>query len=170
MSQALAVALAVAGLGVFAPAAAAATPRFHDADGIHVISARALDSRLIALTVSTPAIGAPANVRILLPSGYSRHRGRHYPVLYLLHGTSGTAANWTTMGGAEQTTAGRPLIVVMPDIAHDAEAQLLITPIINATETFLDHVMANSMFGPRLTEEVNWAAHDPPRSRSTSAG
>jgi esterase/lipase superfamily enzyme len=48
-----------------------------------------------------------------------------------------------------------------PDIAYDTEAQLLVTPIINATETFLDHVPANSMFGPRLSEEVNWAAHDP---------
>ena len=40
-------------------------------------------------------------------------------MLYLLHGTSGGAADWTTMGGAEQTTAGLPLIVVMPDIAID---------------------------------------------------
>ena len=40
-------------------------------------------------------------------------------MLYLLHGTSGGAADWTTMGDAEQTTAGKPLIVVMPDIALD---------------------------------------------------
>jgi S-formylglutathione hydrolase FrmB len=38
-------------------------------------------------------------------------------VLYLLHGTSGGASDWTKMGDAEQTTAGKPLIVVMPDIA-----------------------------------------------------
>ncbi len=40
-------------------------------------------------------------------------------MLYLLHGTSGGAADWTTVGGAEQTTAGLGLIVVMPDIALD---------------------------------------------------
>jgi S-formylglutathione hydrolase FrmB len=163
----------------------------------------------------------------------------------VLHGTSGGAADWTTMGGAEQATAGRPLIVVMPDIAlnddgggwctnwwnagrrgepewetfhidqlipwidhnlrtvrsragrgiaglsqggfcstsyaarhpdlfgttlsfsgapdiaYDAEAQTLVTPIINLTETVLDGVGANSMFGPRTSEEINWAAHDP---------
>jgi hypothetical protein len=38
-------------------------------------------------------------------------------VLYLLHGSSGGAADWTSHGGAEQTTAGLGLIVVMPDIA-----------------------------------------------------
>ena len=48
-----------------------------------------------------------------------------------------------------------------PDIAYDAEAQSLVTPIINVTETALDDVPANSMFGPRTTEEINWAAHDP---------
>jgi S-formylglutathione hydrolase FrmB len=34
-----------------------------------------------------------------------------------LHGTVGGASDWTTMGDAEQTTAGKALIVVMPDIA-----------------------------------------------------
>ncbi len=48
-----------------------------------------------------------------------------------------------------------------PDIAYDAEAQTLVTPIINATEVGLDQVAPNSMFGPRLSQEINWAAHDP---------
>src|SRR5207248_3939041 len=48
-----------------------------------------------------------------------------------------------------------------PDIAYDAQAQALVTPVINATETGLDGVPPNSMFGPRQTEEINWAAHDP---------
>jgi S-formylglutathione hydrolase FrmB len=245
MNRALSAALALAGLAALAPASAAAPPRFRNAAGIHVIAARRLDRRLIALTISTAALPSPANVRVLLPSSYAKHRHRRYPVLYLLHGTSGGAADWTRLGDAEQTTAGRPLIVVMPDIAlgddgggwctdwynggafgrpewetfhidqlipwidhnlrtiadrdgraiaglsqggfcsmsyaarhpdlfetalsfsgapdiaYDTEAQVLITPIINATEVFLDHAKANSMFGPRASEEVNWAAHDP---------
>ncbi len=56
-------------------------------------------------------------MRILLPADYASHPHRRYPVLYLLHGTSGGASDWTTVGGAEATTAGRELIVVMPDIA-----------------------------------------------------
>ena len=238
---------ALLGLGILAvllfalaPAAAAA-PRFHDGDGLHVISAKRLDGRLWSLSVKTTALPGPADVRVLLPSGYSSHRRRHYPVLYLLHGTSGGAADWTTVGDAEQTTAGRQLIVVMPDIAlnddgggwctnwpdgkyrwetfhiqqlvpwvdanlrtirartgraiaglsqggfcsmsyaarhpdlfetalaysgapdiaYDTAAQALVTPIINLTETALDHVAANSMFGPRTSNEINWAAHDP---------
>jgi S-formylglutathione hydrolase FrmB len=238
-------ALALAGALALAPAATAATPRFRDADGIHVASVRPLDPRLLAITVSTSVLPGPANVRILLPGDYARHRHRRYPVLYLLHGTSGGAADWTKLGDAERTTAGLPLIVVMPDIAlhndgggwctnwynagryglpewetfhidqlipwvdrnlrtiaardgraiaglsqggfcsmsyaarhpdlfetalsysgapdiaYDLLAQVLITPIINATEIAFDRVAGDSMFGPRTTEEVNWAAHDP---------
>jgi S-formylglutathione hydrolase FrmB len=227
------------------PATAATVPAFHDGAGLHVASERALDARLLALSVTTPALTGSANVRVLLPAGYGAHPNQRYPVLYLLHGTSGGAADWTTMGGAEATTAGLPLIVVMPDIAqnddgggwctdwynggsggipqwerfhidelvpwvdanlrtipsrngraiaglsqggfcsmsyaarhpdmfasalsysgapdiaYDAEAQTLVTPVINATETGLDGVAPYSMFGLRQTEEVNWAAHDP---------
>jgi S-formylglutathione hydrolase FrmB len=235
----LALAVAVCALAI-APAAPARP--LSDAAGLHLVSQRQLDPRLLAATVSTAAVPAPANVRILLPAGYALHPHRRYPVLYLLHGTSGGAADWTTMGEAEQTTAGRPLIVVMPDIAlgggggggwctdwpsavqrwetfhidqlipwvdanlrtipsrdgraiaglsqggfcsmsyaarhpdmfitalsfsgapdiaHDAAAQALVTPITNLTETALDGVPLNSFFGPRVTEEINWAAHDP---------
>jgi S-formylglutathione hydrolase FrmB len=245
MRRALGASLAAAALAAVAAPPAVASPSFHDADGIHVSSARALDGRLVALTLSTAALNGPVDVRILLPSFYAKHRRRRYPVLYLLDGTSGHASDWTTLGGAEQTTAGKPLIVVMPnidlngdgggwctnwynrgayglpewetfhieqlipwvdrnlrtiadrdgraiaglsqggfcsmsyaarhpdlfetalsysgapDIAYDHEAQLLVTPVINATEVFLDGVPANSMFGPRTSEEVNWAAHDP---------
>jgi S-formylglutathione hydrolase FrmB len=243
----LAVATLVLGVSAGAtPARAAAlVPSFASADGITVVAQHQVDPRLIALTVSTDALNGPANVRVLLPTGYAAHPKRRYPVLYLLHGTSGGAADWTTMGAAEQTTAGRPLIVVMPDIAqndngggwctnwynagkygrpewetfhidqlipwidhnlrtranragraiaglsqggfcsmsyaalhpdlfsqalsysgapdiaYDLEAQALVTPIINLTETALDRVPPNSMFGPRITNEINWAAHDP---------
>ncbi len=210
-----------------------------------MVSATRIDSRLLELTVRTPALAGPAKVRVLLPSGYASSKHRRYPVLYLLHGTSGGAADWTTMGHAEQATAHKRLIVVMPDIAvrddgggwctnwfnggargrpewekfhidelipwidhnlatiatragravaglsqggfcsmsyaarhpdlfsialsfsgapdvaFDATARALVTPVINLTETVLDHVPANSMFGPRATEELNWAAHDP---------
>jgi S-formylglutathione hydrolase FrmB len=224
---------------------ATAAQAFRDGFGLHLTAARKLDSRLVALTLRTAALTVPANVRILLPAGYGSHRSRRYPALYLLHGTSGGAADWTVAGDAERTTAGRPLIVVMPDIAlgrdgggwctnwwrstpagrprwetfhieqlipwvdenlrtiptrgaraiaglsqggfcsmsyaarhpdlfgaalsysgapdiaWDALARGLVTPVINATEVGLDHVAANSMFGPRTTAEINWAAHDP---------
>jgi len=102
-----------------APAAprAAAGPSLRSADGLGVVSQQRLSPRLIAATVTTAALPGPANVRVLLPAGYSAHPRRRYPVLYLLHGTSGGADDWTTSGDAERTTGNRPLIVVMPDIA-----------------------------------------------------
>jgi diacylglycerol O-acyltransferase/trehalose O-mycolyltransferase len=47
------------------------------------------------------------------------------------------------------------------DIAYDANAVAISTPVVNVTETVLDGVAANSIFGDRLGHEVNWAAHDP---------
>jgi S-formylglutathione hydrolase FrmB len=242
---ALVLVTAVVAVAAGAGSASASAPAFASADGIQVTSQQALDPRLQAVTVTTGALAGPADVRVLLPADYAAHPRRHYPVLYLLHGTSGGASDWTTMGAAEETTAGRPLIVVMPDIgqhdngggwctdsynggaygppewetfhidqlipwidhnlrtiadrrgraiaglsqggfcamsyaarhpdlfstalsfsgapdiAYDAEAQALVTPIINATETGLDGVPPNSFFGPRATQEINWAAHDP---------
>ncbi len=95
-----------------------ATPpvTFSDGDGLHVVSETQLDPRLLAVTVTTPALAGPTNIRVLLPAGYAADPTRRYPVLYLLDGTSGAASDWTTLGGAEQTTSGLPLIVVMPDI------------------------------------------------------
>jgi S-formylglutathione hydrolase FrmB len=227
---------AVAALAAAAPAPAA---------GLVVTSEKQLTPRLSELTVRTSALPAPAHIRVLLPDGYAAQPRRRWPVLYLLHGTSGGAADWTTMGDAERTTAGLPLIVVMPDIAlgkdgggwctdwvnggrhgppewerfHIGElipfvdARLRtrarregraiaglsqggfcamsyaarhpdrfvsatsfsgppdiayspvgvvgVTAIVNATEVFLDGAQANAMFGDRLTNGINWAAHDP---------
>src|SRR3954452_18132088 len=48
-----------------------------------------------------------------------------------------------------------------PDIAYDKEVAVGATAIINATEVGLDGEPPNSMFGDRVTNEINWAAHDP---------
>jgi S-formylglutathione hydrolase FrmB len=48
-----------------------------------------------------------------------------------------------------------------PDIAYDPDVEVGSTAIISATEVFLDRVPPNSMFGDRVTQEVNWADHDP---------
>lgn len=247
---ALAVTVATASV-VLAPAdAGAATPRLSDGYGLHVVSQRRVNSRLLAVTLSTKALYGQPRVSILLPKGYDapRNRRRHYPVFYLLPGTGGAASDWVNFGDAEQVSAGLPMIIVSPDIAingdgggwctnwlnrnheqtggthewetfhidqlipwidhnlrtranrsgraiaglsqggfcsmsyaarypdlfgialaysgapdiaHDPLAVGPSTSIINYTETVYDHVPANSMFGPRATEEVNWANHDP---------
>jgi S-formylglutathione hydrolase FrmB len=221
-----------------------------DGNGLRVVSQRRLNSRLLAVTLSTRALYGQPKVDILLPTGYNtpRNHRRRYPVFYLLPGTGGAASDWVNFGDAQQVSAGLPMIIVTPDIAingdgggwctnwfnrnteqtggtHDWETfhidQLIpwidhnlrtrqarsgraiaglsqggfcsmsyaarypdlfgialaysgapdiaydplaigpSTSIINYTETVYDHVPANSMFGPRATEEINWANHDP---------
>lgn len=245
MRRSLLVFALVVGLTSAGAASAAAPPRLTDAAGLHVTASAQLDDRLLAVSATTTALNGPTELRVLLPTGYAAHPGRRYPVLYLLHGTSGGAADWTGSGDAAAATAGRPVIVVMPDIAlnrggggwctdwvnggafgapkwetfhigqlipwvdrnlrtlptrngraiaglsqggfcamsyaarhpdrfltavsfsgapdisYDAIARESSTPIVNVTETVLDHVPAGSAFGPRETNEINWAAHDP---------
>jgi S-formylglutathione hydrolase FrmB len=109
------IALAAAlGLAV-APAASAVT--FRDAHGLQVTSVKQLNSRLDALVVKTKAVPAPLNVYILFPPDYATHPNKRFPVFYLLHGTSGTASDWTKLGDAQQVIGNREMITVMPDIA-----------------------------------------------------
>lgn len=110
-------ALLVCAFTVSFAAVAEATPALKSGHGLKVGSVKRLSHRLFETSVRTKALPGPASVRILLPRDYRDHPNRDYPVLYLLHGTSGGANDWTEMGDAAMTTAGRNLIVVMPDIA-----------------------------------------------------
>ncbi len=106
----------VALLGLALPAAAAGTT-FRSGDGLTVKSVKQLNPRLVAAVVTSRAIPAPLNVYVLFPPDYATHPKKHFPVFYLLHGTSGTASDWTKQGNAQQIIGNRELITVMPDIA-----------------------------------------------------
>ena len=61
-------------------------------------------------------------VRIYLPSGYNDNPNQRYPVIYLLHGYTGTSISWELLGSIQRNTDAlieqgtiRPMIVVMPD-------------------------------------------------------
>lgn len=129
MSRRLVVLLLAALLGgavaLVAPGARASGPAahpvvFHDTHDVHVVSAVQRDSRLWALSVSSPALGRAVRVDVLLPAAYADGRSR-FPVLYLFHGTSGSPDDWVDAGGVEAATAGLPLIVVMPDAGFDGD-------------------------------------------------
>ncbi|MGA8803671.1 MAG: hypothetical protein WB866_03190 [Solirubrobacterales bacterium] len=79
---------AVAALAGTAPAASAD-------HGITLLASQRLDSRLLDLTLSTPALGTPTHVRVLLPARYREQKPRRYPVLYLLHGSFDDYRSWT---------------------------------------------------------------------------
>src|SRR5262245_29723165 len=108
-------------LAAGATVARAELPALADGHGIHVESARQLDPRQLDAEVSTAALQHPVDVRILLPDDYAAHPHRRYPVLYLFHGTSGRPSDWINFGNAEQTTAGLPLIVVLPDAGFNGD-------------------------------------------------
>lgn len=101
------------------PARTATAKSLHSAAGLQVVSVKQVNSRLIAVVVTTKALPRPANIYILLPPGYNPQSHRRYPVFYLLHGTSGTASDWTLKGDAQRVIGDRQLITVMPDIALD---------------------------------------------------
>lgn len=85
-----------------------------DGNGIRVAGTSTVNNRITDITVRSGALVAPATVRVMLPDGYDANPNTRYPVLYLLHGGGGTHADWTNLG-AEQATAGLPVIVVQPD-------------------------------------------------------
>jgi S-formylglutathione hydrolase FrmB len=104
-------------MGSLAFASAAHAVTFSDGHGLHILSTKRVDPRVVALRVKTAALPDPANIYVLLPPGYDAHPTRRYPVFYLLHGTSGTASDWTLKGDAEKVIGNRRVITVMPDIA-----------------------------------------------------
>jgi S-formylglutathione hydrolase FrmB len=62
-----------------------------------------------------------STVRVLVPAGYDTSR-RRYPVLFLLHGAGDTFATWTERTDVQAFSADLPVIIVMPDGGHDANA------------------------------------------------
>lgn len=114
------VSLVVAAPPPEAAAAPAATPAFRSGDGLQLVSASPQGDRTWHLVVTTSALSRPVRVNVLLPQGYASST-RRYPVLYLLHGTSGGADDWLQYGDAAAATAGYPLIVVMPDAGYDQD-------------------------------------------------
>jgi S-formylglutathione hydrolase FrmB len=110
-------ACAIAITAATAPAAEAVT--FRDAAGLHVVSMKQPNPRLVTLVATTKALPSPVNVYVLLPPGYDSKPRKRWPVFYLLHGTSGTASDWTAKGHAQRVIGDRAVITVMPDIALD---------------------------------------------------
>jgi S-formylglutathione hydrolase FrmB len=100
----------------------AAIPATASGAGLEVTGRAQLSPRLTELTMRTPSLDFPVRLRILVPDRYGAEPKRRYPVLYLLHGSFATSASWTDAGDAERTTAGQPVIVVMPPMTGKGEA------------------------------------------------
>ena len=70
-------------------------------------------------TISSAALGIEVNYSVYLPPGYGS--GRDFPVLYLLHGFSGTYQDWpsngmrATMDQEIENGNSEKMVVIMPD-------------------------------------------------------
>jgi diacylglycerol O-acyltransferase / trehalose O-mycolyltransferase len=82
---------------------------------LRIVATSVVSARVRDLTVASPALGAAAKVRLLLPTRYATQSGRRWPVLYLLHGCCDTYESWTRSTDVERLTADSDVLVVMPD-------------------------------------------------------
>ncbi|MFB9906733.1 alpha/beta hydrolase [Allokutzneria oryzae] len=84
-----------------------------------VVAENRVDARTLDLTVSSPAIGQQANVRLLLPDGWDgRQHGRTWPVLLLLGGCCWSDGDghesWVQKTDIENYPELRKVLVVTP--------------------------------------------------------
>lgn len=95
--------------------ASSASAGVSSAGGLTVVEENKDDPRMWYYRFETPEIGWNPAINVLLPDDYHTS-GRTYPVLYLLHG-GGLDVDFRFFDklGIREKTAGRPLIVVMPD-------------------------------------------------------
>jgi hypothetical protein len=91
-------------------------PNFVSGFGLTFLSSTQLNPQLYEVVVSSKQVRGNQTIRILVPTDYTTSGpNRRYPVLYLLHGSSGGAADWTTVGKAQNITSNASLITVMPN-------------------------------------------------------
>jgi S-formylglutathione hydrolase FrmB/LysM repeat protein len=84
-----------------------------DGFGLHIVDRNENDPRMWYYRFQTNAIGWNPGVNVLLPDDY-RTSGLTYPVLYMFHGGAADFRQFDFLG-IRNLTAGKPIIVVMPD-------------------------------------------------------
>lgn len=87
-----------------------------DGFGLRIVDRNENDPRLWYYRFQTAAVGWNPGVNVLLPDDYHTS-GRTYPVLYMFHGGNDDFRSFDFMG-IREWTAGKPIIVVMPDGGH----------------------------------------------------
>jgi S-formylglutathione hydrolase FrmB len=104
-------AMALSGIASVAMASTASAA--DDGFGLHIVDRNENDARMWYYRFQTDAIGWNPAVNVLLPDDYHTS-GRTYPVLYLFHGGLEDFISFDQKG-IRDWTAGKPIIVVMPD-------------------------------------------------------
>ena len=113
-----AVAVAAGGLGGFGSLALGGSPAGAAVNG-HGLTIKAHEvfgGRMHYYRFATNQIGWQPAVNVLLPDDYDATNWRRYPVMYLLHGGMGDFRSFDMNDDIRGLTAGKRLIVVMPDV------------------------------------------------------
>jgi S-formylglutathione hydrolase FrmB len=85
-------------------------------DGARVVAVQQVAPREIDLTISSPALGTTAPVRLLTPVGWDQRRpGQHWPTLWLLHGCCDSYVSWTRSMDLTAVPQLDHVLVVMPE-------------------------------------------------------
>jgi S-formylglutathione hydrolase FrmB len=84
-------------------------------DGARITATERMDDRTFDVTVSSPALGGEAKVRVLVPAGWSRNATRRWPAVYAYHGGRDTYVSWTRSTDIEEVSARYGVLVVMPE-------------------------------------------------------
>ena len=91
-----------------------AEPTWVAADsGARIMRVDRLDERTVDMVIESPGVQIQ-KVRLLLPTGFDTATDERWPVLYLLHGSMDDYTSWTDETDVEETTAGHPILIVMP--------------------------------------------------------
>ncbi|MEV8313967.1 alpha/beta hydrolase family protein [Streptomyces sp. NPDC059900] len=99
------------------PHEAAAAAEGAASSGPAVVREERIASRLVELTLRSPALGREAKVRLLTPDGWERRSpGDRWPVLYLLVGGHGDPEAWTQDYAVDELAQLRDVLVVMPEM------------------------------------------------------
>ncbi|HWC78470.1 MAG TPA: alpha/beta hydrolase family protein [Pseudonocardiaceae bacterium] len=85
-------------------------------DGASVTGQSTVDSRMVDVQVSSPALGFTAPVRLILPKDYAAEPTATWPVLYLLDGCCDAQdyKSWTAYTNVESFMADKDVLVVLP--------------------------------------------------------
>ncbi|GMA20563.1 alpha/beta fold hydrolase [Arsenicicoccus piscis] len=105
---------AAVGASVALPAALPTLPPAAAASGWGLTWSTKVDDRLYRAGMWSSELHRGAEIAVLVPEGYWTSTKR-YPVVYLLHGSSGSSMDWHQLGDARAVSAGHDVIVVMPD-------------------------------------------------------
>ncbi|MEV5570426.1 alpha/beta hydrolase family protein [Spirillospora sp. NPDC052269] len=114
-------AVAAGALPLLGAAGTAEAATFKKADdGASIASYKWLNTGKTAFdfTVSSPALGAKRNVRVLLPKGYKFSSTKAWPVVYAFHGGNDTYVSWTRSSDIQSVASKWGVIVVMPEGAN----------------------------------------------------